>query len=123
MRDARYLSITVGEVTSHNKEMMPLCVRFVDSAKNIREEFLQFSTLPRVTGEAIAKEIRESLQVLHLNAKNLRGQEYDGAANMASKRVGVQSLNQKGCSIGYIHTLFWPLSEFGYRPFLQAFMH
>ena len=51
---ARFYSIMVDEVTSHNQELMPLCVRFVDTQKNIREEFIQFSTLTRVTGEAIA---------------------------------------------------------------------
>ena len=49
-----YYSIIVDEVTSHNKEVMPICIRFVDENKNI-QEFLQFTQLTRVTGEAIAK--------------------------------------------------------------------
>ena len=34
---AHFYSIMVDEVTSHNQELMPLCVRFVDVHKNIRE--------------------------------------------------------------------------------------
>ena len=82
----------VDEVTSHNQELMPLCVRFVDVHKDIREEFIQFSTLTRVTGEAIANQICSNLRSLGLEIKNLRGQGYDGASNMSSNRVGVQAL-------------------------------
>lgn len=42
----------VDEVTSHNQEWMPLCIRFVDKECNIREEFVQFSKLTRITGSA-----------------------------------------------------------------------
>ena len=42
---ARYYSILVDEVTSHNQELMPLVIRFVDRNCNIREEFLKFSSL------------------------------------------------------------------------------
>ena len=39
---AEYYSIMIDEVTSHNQELMPLCIRFVDSNHNIREEFCSF---------------------------------------------------------------------------------
>ena len=42
-----FYSIMVDEVTSHNHELMPLCVRFVDRHKHIREELLTFSTLAK----------------------------------------------------------------------------
>ena len=79
-RKANFFSIMVDEVTSHNTEVMPLCIRFVDSDKHIREEFIQFSTLVRVTGEAIATQICSDLKKLDLNIKNIRGQGYDGAS-------------------------------------------
>ena len=82
----------VDEVTSHNKELMPLCIRFVDEQKDIREEFIQFSTLVRVTGDAIAAQICNDLEGLNLDIKNVRGQGYDGASNMSSERIGVQTL-------------------------------
>lgn len=84
-------SIIVDEVTSHNKEVMPICIRFVDENKNIREEFLQFTQLTRVTGEAIAKQLFSDLKDLNIDVKKIRGQGYDGARNMSSERVGVQA--------------------------------
>ena len=39
------------EVTSHNFEHLAVCVRFVDENSEIREEFLAFTTLDRITGE------------------------------------------------------------------------
>ena len=66
---ARFYSIMADEVTSHNQELMPLCVRFVDMHKNIREEFIQFSTLSSVTGEAIAARICSDLTNLGLDLK------------------------------------------------------
>ena len=57
IRQAKFFSVLVDEVTSYNTEVMPLCIRFVDKDKCIREEFIQFSTLVRVTGESIATQI------------------------------------------------------------------
>ena len=45
IRKAKYFSIMVDEVTSHNTEVMPLCIRFVDSDKHIREELYSFPLL------------------------------------------------------------------------------
>lgn len=89
---AKYYSIMVDEVTSHNQELMPLCIRFVDSKYCIREEFMQFSSLSRITGESIASVILSDLEQLGLDVCNIRGQGYDGASNMSSDRVGVQAL-------------------------------
>ena len=89
---AKHFSIMVDEITSFNKEVMPLCVRFVDSNPDIREEFLQYSTLTRVTGKAIAACVLYSLNQLSLDAKNVRGQRYDGASDMSSERIGLQAM-------------------------------
>ena len=89
---ARFYSIMVDEVTSHNKEIMPLCVRFADAHKDIREEFIQFSTLTRVTGEAIATRVCSDLADLGLDIENIRGQGYDGASSMSSSRIGLLAL-------------------------------
>ena len=81
----------VDEATSHNTEVMPLCIRFIDSDKYIREEFIQFSTLVRVTREAVATQICDDIKKLDLDIKSVRGQGYDGASNMSSDRTGVQA--------------------------------
>ena len=64
----------------------------MDTHKDIQEEFIQFSTLTRVTGEAIAARICSDFADLGLDIKNIRGQGYDGASNMSSSRVGLQAL-------------------------------
>ena len=88
---AHFYAIMVDEVTSHNKEIMPLCIHFVDKDKNIREEFIKFSTLIRVTGEAIGTQICSDLASLGLDVKNIQGQGYDGTSNMSSACNGVQA--------------------------------
>ena len=89
---AKHFSIMVDGITSFNKEVMPLCVRFVDSNRDIREEFLQYSILTRVTGKATATCVLDSLNQLGLDVKNVRGQGYDGASNMSSERIGLQAM-------------------------------
>ena len=46
--------------------------------------------MPRITGEAIAQAIIKALDDMGLDISNVRGQGYDGAANMSSENVGVQ---------------------------------
>ena len=79
------------EVTSHNREIIPLCIRFVDENNCIREKFIHFSNLVQVTGESIAAQICSDLKSLELDIKNITGQGYDGASNMSSDRIGVQA--------------------------------
>lgn len=88
--EAGYYTIMADEVTSHNKEYMPLCVRFVDNERNIREEFLEFVQVERITGQYLATTIKSVLNRHHIPLHLMRGQCYDGAANMSSDRCGVQ---------------------------------
>lgn len=104
VKDAQIFTITVDEVTSHNTEMMPVCVRFVDKDMNIREELLDIVSLPRITGVHIANKTKEVLSKLEIELSNCRGQGYDGASNMRSERVGVQALiRQDAPKAVYMH--------------------
>ena len=81
------------EVTdASNREQLSLVIRFVDSDGNIDEEFLGFQNLRRITGEAMASSILDTLPQWNLDIKNCRGQGYDGASNMSSSRRGTQAL-------------------------------
>ena len=103
IKAARWFSVLADEVTSSNKEELALCFRFVDKNKDIREEFLLFH-LPRITGEVIATTILDFLQMTGLDATNIRGQGYDGAANMSSDNVGVQRrIKQQSPKAVYVH--------------------
>ena len=90
IKAAKLYSIMADEVTSHNKEQLALCARFIDKNNDVREDFIAFIHLPRITGEVIAETIVSTLQGLGLEIENVRGQGYNGAANMSSDDVGVQ---------------------------------
>ena len=49
IKDAKLYSIMADEVTSHDKEQLVLCARFVDKNDEVREEFIAFIHLPRIT--------------------------------------------------------------------------
>ena len=99
-----YHSILADEVTSHNAEHLAICGRFVDKNKNVREEFLTFLQLERVTGEKIAESILDFLKESNIPVENMHGQGYDGASNMSSDRVGVQArIREKAPLATYVH--------------------
>ena len=64
-------------------------MRFVDDTDTIREEFVDFVTVDRITGEVLAAKLKEMLVTYGLDFRGCRGQGYDGAANMSGKS-GVQ---------------------------------
>ena len=104
IREAKFYSIIADEVSCHNVEQMPLCIRFVDKENNIREEFLEFVALKRVTGSAIGMAIPEKLKEWQLPVENMRGQGYDGAKSMSSDRVGCQAIiRQQAPLTAYTH--------------------
>ena len=45
VRAAKFYAVLADEVTSHNVDHLALCARFVDSHKDIQEEFLTFLAL------------------------------------------------------------------------------
>ena len=91
VKQATFFSVMADEVTSHNKEILAFCIRFVDADSNIREEFISFSEVQRITGRYLAAEIKSIIEDKGLEMRNIRGQTYDGAASMASNVAGVQA--------------------------------
>jgi len=70
---------------------MTVCI--VDTSSWIlREDFLGFVKMTSTTGLAIKDAILIKLKEVGLSMDNLRGQGYDGEANMSGKHNGVQSL-------------------------------
>lgn len=78
------------EVSGHNVEHMALCLRYVDESCDIQEKFVAFLKLQRVRASDITNAIVNTLENLGLSLVNLRGQGYDGAANMSREKSGVQ---------------------------------
>ncbi|XP_035668943.1 52 kDa repressor of the inhibitor of the protein kinase-like [Branchiostoma floridae] len=101
---APFYSIMADEVTSHNTELLAICARFVDSNNNIREDFLKFIQVDRITGRSIAEAILQFLRENGIPTRNMRGQGYDGASNMSSKSAGVQArIKEVAPQATYIH--------------------
>ena len=104
VRQAKFYTVLADEVVSSNIEHLAVCIRFVDARRNIREEFLTFQQLTRITGMHIAEAIIKFLQENGLQVENIRGQGYDGASNMSSSRTGVQGRIQEVAPLAtYIH--------------------
>ena len=104
IREAKFYSVLADEVSCHNAEQMPLCIRFVDKDCNIREEFLEFVAMKRVTGSAIGMAILGKLEKWLLPVEDMRGQGYDGAKSMSSDRVGCQAIiRQQAPLAAYTH--------------------
>ncbi len=104
IKEAKYYSILCAEVTDvSNREQVRIVLRFVDNTKSIREEFLDFISTDRVTGEILACNIKSTLVKYGLEFENCRGQGYDGASNK-SARHGVQGiLNRENNKALYVH--------------------
>ena len=90
IKAAKLYSIMADEVTSYNKEQLAFCTRFLDKNKDVREDFIAFIHLPRITGEVIAGTIVSTLQGLGLEIENVSGQGYDGAADMSTWGFSVE---------------------------------
>ena len=67
-------------------------MRYLDEFQNISEVFIGLLNLERITSEHIGEAILKSYRELGLDVKKCRGQCYDGAANMQSKKKGVASV-------------------------------
>lgn len=72
-----------------------LCVQLLDLTKTnnptIKDVFVDFVHLTRTTGKKIGEAILTLLVKHGLQVMNIRGQSYDGAAAMASSKVGTQA--------------------------------
>ena len=53
IKDAKFDAVMAHEVTSINNEILSVCFWYVDCQKDIREVFLQFLALERITGSHI----------------------------------------------------------------------
>ena len=92
VQTAKCFSLLADEVTDcANLEQVSLVLRFVGGNKQIREEFVGFLTVERITGEALSHALLSWLQAHEIDVAFCRGQGYDGASSMSSNNVGVQA--------------------------------
>ena len=104
IKSSRFFSVIADEVSSHNVEHLPVCLRFVDKDCDIREEFIGFVKLEQVRAVDITEAITHCIENLGLSMCNLRGQGYDGASTMAGEKAGVQArIREKQPKAIYTH--------------------
>ncbi|GAB0099665.1 hypothetical protein DMENIID0001_155520 [Sergentomyia squamirostris] len=85
------------------REQVSMCIRI---AKNLEpaEFFLGLFEASETTGDSLAKMILDVLLRYNLPIDKLRGQCYDGAANMSGVRQGVQTIRKaKQPLVLYVH--------------------
>ena len=94
IRDSKYFSIMSDEAADiSNKENLSVVIRFLDSTKEVREEFVGFYLCEDgTTGAAIKDLITGAVADLGLSMDDCRGQCYDGAGNMSGRLNGASSL-------------------------------
>ena len=90
-----------------NKENPSVVIRFLDSTKTVREEFVGFYFCEDVTtGAAIKDLIIGAVVELGLSMDDCRGQCYDGAGNMSGRLNGVSSLLRAEHDMAiYVHSM------------------
>lgn len=93
VKEAKYYAVLADETTdASGTEQLSVCIRYLDIKKStIHEEFICFLSATDLTGAALCEQIVQELNQVGLQIENLRGQGYDGGANMSGKFRGVQS--------------------------------
>ena len=91
IRDSKYFSIMSDEAADiSNKENLSVVIRFLDSTKTVREEFVGFYLCEDgTTGAAIKDLIIGAVADLGLSMDDCRGQCYDGVGNMSGCSISL----------------------------------
>ena len=88
IKDAKFRAVVADEVTSMNNGILSVCFWYVYGQKDIREVFLQFLNLGRITGSHIGAASLSFYKSSGVDIKQCRGQCYDGAPYMQSEKSG-----------------------------------
>ncbi|GBN35873.1 repressor of the inhibitor of the protein kinase [Araneus ventricosus] len=93
VRKTIFYSVLADETADISQiEQFSLCLRYAeDKSYKIREDFLTFIPVYEVTGAGLANTVLETLSILGLDLKKMRGQGYDGAATMRGQFRRVQA--------------------------------
>ena len=90
IQEAQFFTVMCDETTDvSNQEQAVICIRSVNDKFENREDFIELRQLESTTAESIFTMLNEVLHDFDLPVSKLRGQCYDGAANMSGKVNGV----------------------------------
>ncbi|XP_041374100.1 zinc finger MYM-type protein 1-like [Gigantopelta aegis] len=76
-------------------EQEAICVRYIDDAYDVHEDFIGLYSVSETTGASLSNMLQDALLRLNLPITHLRAQTYDGASNMSGKYQGCQALIKK----------------------------
>ena len=94
VKRARFFSVIADEVTNAaNREELPSVQQYVPGSE-IKEVFVDFIEVARITGRVLVPSILQWLRVHGLSPSDMRCQCYDGASNMSGARTGCKSTVQ-----------------------------
>ena len=102
---SKYFGFIADEATdAATMEQMALCIRYYNiDKKKIKEKFIGFSECESTTGENLANAFISNIREAGLDIQNIRGQGYDGAANMSGCHRGVKTRIQQ-IVLGAVYT-------------------
>lgn len=87
----QYSIIIDGTQDITGTEQESICLRYVDHNLISQEAFVGLYEVSLTTGQNLANVAKDVLLRLNLSLDGLRGQTYDGAANMSGKYAGAQA--------------------------------
>ena len=104
VKKSQYYTVIVDEVTDiSNKEQLSIYLRYVYYG-TVKEVFIAFVSVERITGKNIAAAILNWIQTVGLSPSDMRGQCYDGASNMSGARSGCSAvIQQQAPKPAYFH--------------------
>ena len=85
-----------------NKEQLSISCRYVLDG-GVKEVFVDFVEVARITGKEIASAIINSVCSWGLTLQHMRGQCYDGASNMSGARSGCSAIIMEKVSLAQYH--------------------
>lgn len=103
IEEAKFYSVIADEVTDcANKEQLSISFRYVFNG-TVKEVFVGFVEVERITGKIIADTIIKSLNTWGLPLQHMRGQCYDGASNMSGARSGCSAIIRQVAPMALYH--------------------
>lgn len=100
----QYSIIIDGTQDIEGKEQESVCLRYVNHDLVPHEVFIGLYAVSGTTGKEIAQVAVDVFLRLNLPMSGLRGQAYDGAANMSGKYTGAQAVLKRQHPLAlYVH--------------------
>ena len=97
-KSSKFYTLIADQVKdTSNREQLSVSLRFVE-ANIVKEIFVAFITVDRITGVSLAEAILTWLAKVGLSQSDIRGQCYDGASNISGSRSGCCSLARETTS-------------------------